>query len=137
MVQNNAARCVLGKDGKRHQKAENAAGNVKKKFQIDSITEMLSGLGWRSLKQRRADTRLNMLHKITNEQVHITNPDLRPVTGMTLSVYPHRLVNFRNQTASQFNSYYPRTVHQWNHLDSDVALATFEAFTSQMSKVQH
>ena len=123
MIQHNAARWTLGKDGRRHRE--------------DSVTAMLSVLGWRSLELRRADTRLNMLHKIRNDLVKISNPDLRPITGMLHSAYPHRLVNFRKHTASQFNSFYPRTVRQWNDLDPSVALATHELFKSRVSKLQH
>ena len=124
MVQRSAARWTLGKDGKKHK--------------MDSVTKMLDGLGWRSLEHRRTDKRLQMLHKIIDPEIDsISNPNLRPVTGMALSAYPHRLVNFRKHTANQFNSFYPRTVRQWNALDSDVALATFEVFKDRVSKVQH
>ena len=124
MVQRSAARWTLGKDGKKDQKS--------------SVTEMLNSLGWRSLELRRTDTRLTMLHKILDPEFDtITHPDLRPVTGIALSAYPHRLINFRKHTASQFNSFYPRTVRQWNALDSDVALTTLEVFKDRVSKVQH
>ena len=123
MIQRNAARWTLGKDGRRHRE--------------ESVTQMLSVLGWRSLEQRRADTRLNLLYKIQNSIVKITNPDLRPITGMLHSTYPHRLVNFRKYTASQFNSFFPRTVRQWNDLDPSVALATPELFKSRVSGLQH
>ena len=123
MIQRGAARWVLGKDGRKHQ--------------TDSVSAMLDSLGWRSLEHRRTDTRLGLLYKIRNEMVHITNPNLRPVSGMTLSAYPHKLVNIRKYTASQFNSFYPRTVRQWNDLDSDVALATPEVFKTRVSTVQH
>ena len=36
-----------------------------------SVTTMLDELGWRSLKQRRADQRLIMLYKIVNNLVEI------------------------------------------------------------------
>ena len=123
MIQRGAARWVLGKDGRKHQ--------------TDSVTQMLDSLGWRSLEHRRADARLTMLHKIRNKDVQISNPDLRSVSGITLSAHPHKLINFRKYNASQFNSFYPRTVRQWNELDSSVAMTTLEAFKSQVSRVQH
>ena len=81
MIQRSAARWVLGKDGRQHQ--------------TDSVTEMLGSLGWRSLEQRRADSRLCMLHKILNDDVNITNSDLRYATGIKNSAYPHKLYAFR------------------------------------------
>ena len=77
MIQRNAARWTLGKDGRRHRE--------------DSVSAMLSVLGWRSLEQQRADTRLNMLHKNQNENVKITTLTSGPsgITGMLHSTYPH------------------------------------------------
>ena len=123
MIQHNAARWTLGKDGR--------------KYRTESITAMLNSLGWRSLEQRRTDTRLTMLYKIQNDLVQIHNPNLQPVSGISHSANPHKFVNFRKYTAPQVNSFFPRTVRQWNALDSTVATTTFEAFKSHVSRVQH
>ena len=58
MVQRRAARFVTG----RYRRTS-------------SVADMLEGLDWRSLQQRRSDQRLTMLYKIVNEQVAIPRDD--------------------------------------------------------------
>ena len=65
MVQRRSARFVLNK-----------------KDRYDSVTEMLSFLGWPSLQSRRIEAKLVMLYKIINNVVHVDLDDdtLMPVT---------------------------------------------------------
>ena len=124
MIQRKAARWVLNKDGHRYRDA--------------SVSSMLDQLKWRSLEQRRVDTRLTMLWKIRNEKVHISSSLLIPNTGILHSAHPHRYVPVGKHNADQYNSFFPRTIRQWNRLDSDVALGTcLETFKRRVSCVQH
>ena len=124
MIQRKAARWVLNKDGSKYKKA--------------SVSNMLDQLKWRSLEQRRVDTRLTMLFKIRNDLVLISSSSLVPNTGILHSAYPHRYVPISKDNADQFNSFFPRTIRQWNRLDSDVALGTcLETFKRRVSCVQH
>ena len=124
MIQRKAARWVLNKDGSKYKKA--------------SVSNMLDQLKWRSLEQRRVDTRLTMLFKIRNDLVLISSSSLVPNTGILHSAYPHRYVPISKDNADQFNSFFPRTIRQWNRLDSDVALGKcLDTFKRHVSSVQH
>ena len=124
MIQRKAARWVLNKDGR--------------KYWEDSVTDMLKQLKWRSLEQRRADTRLTMLWKIRNEKVQISSSLLVPNTGILHSAHPHRYVPIGRHNADQYNSFFPRTIRQWNKLGSDVAMVTcLDTFKRHVSSVQH
>ena len=124
MIQRKAARWVLNKDGHQYREA--------------SVTDMLEQLKWRSLEQRRADTRLTMLWKIRNEKVQISSSLLVPNTGILHSAHPHRYVPIGRHNADQYNSFFPRTIRQWNKLGSDVALGTcLDTFKRHVSAVQH
>ena len=113
-------------------------GKLGRHYRTDSVTAMLDTLGWRSLQQRRADSRLCMLYKIQNGLVRISNPALRLVSGISQSVNPHKLIELRKYNADQFNSFYPRTVHQWNNLSPDVASApSLNTFKHRVSQVHH
>ena len=71
----------------------NQAGQVtgKKRISEASVTTMLDELGWRGLKQRRADQRLIMLYKIVNNLVEVDlSKELIPLTR-----------HFRNSHAKQ------------------------------------
>ena len=124
MIQRKAARWVLNKDGRKHRD--------------ESVSDMLNLLKWRSLEQRRIDIRLTMLWKIRNEKVHISSSLLVPNTGILHSAYPHRYVPIGKHNADQYNSFFPRTIRQWNKLDSGVALGTcLDTFKRHVSGVQH
>ena len=124
MIQHKAARWVLNKDGPAHRR--------------DSVTAMLDQLKWRSLEQRRVDIRLTMLWKIINGKVHITSQSLVPTTGILHSAHPHRFVPISKHNADQYNSFFPRTIRQWNRLPDDVALGTCQAsFKRRVSQMQH
>ena len=127
MIQRKAARWVLGKDGR--------------KFRYDSVTDMLDRLGWRSLEQRRADIRLTMLYKIHTQKVGITSDQLVPYssdTGILGSAHPHRYMPISKQNANQYQSFFPRTIRQWNTLDTAVTVCkTPETFKSRVSRLHH
>ena len=86
-----------------------------------SVTSMLQELGWESLEQRRAKLRLCLLYKSIHGLVAIP-------------LDPHTTINQRSQDRLTFLkphtqtnyfkfSFFPRTVHQWNHLPMSVVTA--------------
>ena len=127
MIQRKAARWVLGKDGARHRQ--------------DSVTDMLEKLKWRSLEQRRCDIRLTMMYKIHTHKVGITSNQLIPYnssTGILGSAHPHRYLPIGKQNADQYQSFFPRTIRQWNKLDTSVtACKTAETFKSRVCRLCH
>ena len=122
MVQRLGARWVLGRYHNR-----------------SSVTSMLEKLNWRSLEQRRADSRLAMLYKMANSLVAIdASPLLVPMEGIQHSAHPHRYVVPITRTVLHQNSFFPRTIRQWNSLPSSVAQASsLDAFKHQVSRLQH
>ena len=112
-VQRRAARWVLGRFQNR-----------------SSVGDMLLQLGWPSLEQRRAQTRLLLLYKAINGHVMLdTFGLLRPVEGIMTGPYPHRYIALRTHTNIHAGSFFPRTIRGWNCLPAEVALApTVEVF---------
>ena len=89
----------------------------------DSVSQMQSRLGWRSLDQRRADAQLCMLYKIIHGLVAVSLPPyFQQPERMTRHSHPlalcqiHTLVNFYKY------QFYPLVVVQWNRLPSDIVL---------------
>jgi ribonuclease P/MRP protein subunit RPP40 len=80
---------------------------------------MLRELGWESLQSRRRNIRLAMLHKIIHGLVDINKEDyIRPNDKRTRGqsrIYQERITN-----QSLFNSFFPRTIRDWNALPKEV-----------------
>lgn len=104
-----------------------------------SVTAMIAHLGWRSLHQRRADSRLIMMYKIVNGLVSVDFSDeLTPVTRYSRHLHPKSFqLPLETKTYTQ-NSFIPRTVKQWNNLPAKLATtATLESFKRGISELQH
>ena len=103
-------------------------------------SEMVKELKWRSLQQRRVDNRLTMIYKMRNGLVGIdTRSILVPMSGMTAAAHPHRyLVPRLGRIDVHTNSFFVRSVVQWNALPNDVAAApSADAFKRRVSGMQH
>ena len=120
MVQRRAARFVL----QRHHNTS-------------SVTDMLKSLEWESLASRRTKSSLTIFFKIQHSLIAIPPPafvcpSLRPRPGS-----PHQLQIPFCQTDSYKNSFFPRTIRQWNSLPSPTAtlssLPSFKAALSSMT----
>ena len=98
-----------------------------------SESDMLHGLNWRSLQDRRKDARLCMLYKVDRRLVAIKKD--------------RRLISPKRKTRSKFQtigcktdrrkmSFFPRTVLDWNALPPDIqeldSLCAFKARVSTM-----
>ena len=96
---------------------------------------MLKELKWQPLAERRKDQRLCLLYKILNDLVAI--PADQYIT------YNHRparnkhtktIINPRCTTNIYMNSFFPRTINDWNTLkDSEVNSTTLETFKKSIS----
>ena len=116
MVQRRAARYVTN----RHQNRS-------------SVSDMLHGLNWGSLQNRRKDARLCMLYKVDRRLVAIKKD-----RGL---IFPKRKARIRFQTIGcktdrRKMSFFPRTVRDWNALPPDIqeldSLCAFKARVSTM-----
>ena len=118
MVQRRAARWVTGRY-----------------HNTSSVSDMLRSLDWRSIEQRRVDSRLTILYKIRNHLVAIDeNSYLQRGTGRR--EYQYRQLR-ADKDYTRF-SFFPRTVIQWNQLPSQICLAeSLDSFKTQVSKIEH
>ena len=104
-----------------------------------NVTEMLQSLGWRSLEQRKSDSRHVLFFKIIYELVAI---DLPPyVVHPSIILRNSHIFCFRQiQTTVNYYKYsfYPLAIVQWNRLPSHIALLpTFDSFKRAMCAVNH
>ena len=118
MVQRRAARWVTGRY-----------------HNTSSVTEMLHSLDWRTLEQRRVDSRLCMLYKIRNRLVAAEEGDyLQRGTGRR----QHQYRQIRADKDYTRFSFFHRTVIQWNKLPSHICTAdSLESFKTEVSKIEH
>ena len=94
-----------------------------------STSKMISDLGWESLQQRRSDTRLVMMYRITHCLIDITaSTYLHP---STLSTRGHTLrytIPFCRTDVFR-HSFFPAGIRLWNQLPEHVATSqTLDAF---------
>ena len=104
-----------------------------------SVTAMVKELGWRSLKQRRADQRLVMLYKIVNNLVDVDLcNELIPLTRNSRNNHSRAFkIPFEKKSYLQ-HSFLPWTIKQWNNLPSELVTApNVNAFKSGVCKLEH
>ena len=79
------------------------------------VNSMLQDLQWESLEERRQRNRLNLLHKINN---NIVDVDINNFVRRNDSRTRGSQRFFQEHTTNQvfFNSFFPRTVRDWNKL---------------------
>jgi hypothetical protein len=96
------------------------------------VTNMITSLGWQSLEQRRHNSRLCMLYKIQHNLIDI-NRDLYIRHNDSRTRGQHRLFQERTNNETYRNSFFQRTVRDWNLLPtSTVAAATIEEFRANL-----
>ena len=100
-----------------------------------SVTRMLTQLGWPTLQHRRFITRLTFFYKIIHGTVPLTLPSYFIPTQ-----YPKRRHHGKhfiipsNSTAAYQQSFYPRTIREWNNLPIVIIETTdIEDFTNKLS----
>ena len=91
-----------------------------------SVTGMMKQLGWPPLSDRRREIRLTLMYKIVHELVAIsTNEILTQADSRTRSVHSKELT-FKHIPASTLvysNSFFPKTIREWNPLPDDTVQA--------------
>ena len=106
MVQRRAARYVL-----------------RRYHNTSSVSDMLDHLQWPTLAQRRCCYRLTLLYKITYNLVAV--PSSQYITPHQTSTRSNSLayLPFRCNTNAYQNSFFPKTVSQWNALPEQIVCA--------------
>jgi hypothetical protein len=100
------------------------------------VSDMLHELGWQSLEERRKHQRLTMMYKMHNNLVAIHQHDyITPTSRPSRNMHPQGyIVPGRPGPQYYENSYFPRTVREWNALPSIVINApTVDSFRVRLS----
>ena len=105
---------------------------------MSSVGDMLDELEWPSLESRREQSSLTFFYKIHSGMVYVDKDKyLTPVTGLRQTQASHDSQYRRYQAYSDAlkNSFFPRTIPQWNNLPSPVvSVQTTEEFKSLTNK---
>ena len=114
-----------------------AARWVVRRFrQTSSVSEMLEQLQWPSLSQRRRIARLTLMFKYHHGHIKIrskTKPIPQPPRRSSRKTNPAAYSLPSCRTEYRKNSFFPRTVAEWNNLPIEaVTAATVGTFKPQI-----
>ena len=88
-----------------------------------SVSAMIRQLGWDSLADRRRDIRLSLFYKAVHELTAIpTEEVLVKADDRTRSSHPYKFRHIKSDTTTYRNSFFPRTVPQWNALPCEAVM---------------
>ena len=88
---------------------------------FNSVTAMLQQLSWPSLESRRKIFRLQTLFKIIHHDYALLIPYYYlPMTRSTRQYHPRRFILPNSNTLFYQQSFYSRTIHDWNNLPSSL-----------------
>ena len=92
----------------------------------NSVSNMLTNLGWSPLADRRNEHRLIMLFKIIHHIVDINADVLLPACPCTHSTCGHskRFLQLPARTNAYSNSFLPSSIKLWNSLRDDVVIVS-------------
>ena len=87
-----------------------------------SVSTMLNHLGWPTLAERRLFTRLSTFYKIVYNLSAPQMPSYYSTTAnrLTRQYHPLRYMIPPSRTNYHMNSFYPRTIRNWNNLPTSV-----------------
>jgi len=93
------------------------------------VDDLIHSLEWDTLKDRRSVNRLTIFYQIVNNEIAIPkdgNPFLKPGIRGKYKQLEHKCAGFRE-------SFYPRTIRQWNSLPTTVKESpSLEVFKSRL-----
>ena len=124
-VQRHAARFVTNNPRRRFDPEEEQV----------SVTGLLETLDWDDLASRRKNARCTLLFNVLNEHVAV-DEDLRPPTSSSSlrSTSEKKLKHYRSKKPAHINSFFPRTIRDWNYSLSSAArtATTLEDFKAAL-----
>lgn len=105
-------------------------GNYKR---TSSVTDMVQDLQWPSLASRRCMSRMEMMYRIRFDLIDITWSEyLTPLTSRTRG-HASRFLYHHCSSNIYSNSFFPRTIRDWNILESDPAASpSLDAFKTAL-----
>ena len=98
---------------------------------------MLNELGWKKLEERRRETRLTLLFKLTHNEINIpTEGIITPLAnlhGTRLQTMQNKFSLITSTIDSHRYSFFPRTIRDWNELPTSTAnCSTIETFKREL-----
>ena len=88
---------------------------------FSSVTAMLQHLSWPSLQLRRKISRLQALFKIIHQDYSLSiPPHFISMTRSTRLYHPHRFILPNSSTYSYQQSFFSRSIKDWNNLPSSI-----------------
>ena len=99
--------------------------------QQSSVTNMLNQLHWPTLQLRRCVSRFSQIHKIVyHHNTAINMPSYYiPTSYPTRQLHTYRYIIPSISTTSYQQSFFPKSIKQWNNLPSDcIGIRSFEHF---------
>jgi len=105
-----------------------------------SVDRMLADLSWRSLAQRRTDSRLLMMFKITHSLVQVPQAQYLQPPPHTAVRRNHSLTYSQIPARTNYlkYSFFPATVMVWNKLPNHLVNApNINSFKSQVARLEH
>ena len=91
---------------------------------LSSVTAMLDKLDWPPLEKRRKNQRLTVMFKIVDGLVAVPSSHLVQADSRTKANHIYKFKTISSSSAAYKNSFFPRTIPQWNSLDKDTAEAS-------------
>ena len=95
-----------------------------------SVTNILNQLGWIPLVQRRREAWLALMYKIVQGKVAIPVDDILSLADQRMRTkHPYKYRHLISNTEQSRNSYFPRSIPEWNLLaQSTVCADSTDAF---------
>ena len=99
-----------------------------------SVTTMHENLNWVSLASRRAEAKLVMLYRITNNLVDVTTSALTAAPTHTRG-NTHRYLQPSTRIEAYKHSFFPSTIKSWNKCTQLVSKQSLESFRRFMQSM--
>jgi len=98
-----------------------------------SVTNILQDLKWPSLQQRRQQSRLTMMYKISNQLVDIDSSCHFTVAQSNAGGHSARILQRSCIAVVYANSFFPQTIRDWNQLPTNpLHYRTVDSFKSYL-----
>ena len=99
-----------------------------------SVSLMLHQLSWPTLQIRQNISRLQLFHKIFHHQISLSIPTYYlPVTRDTRHYHPYHFILPPVSTTSHLQSYFSRTIKEWNNLPTSILDTTdYDTFSNNL-----
>ena len=88
------------------------------------VTAMVKSLGWEPLKERRKSHRLIMMYKVMHGLVCIPESSYMIQTSDSRTRGANRLIQHHTNIAAYKQSFFSRTIQEWNRLPNAVTNTT-------------